>query len=160
MWRISTKRGVFIIFDVIRNKAIKNQPEEIVRQKLLHIMMKKLGYPKNYLCIEKELDQLPHLQEKKNLLPLRRADIICFGKNIHSKHSLYPLLMIECKAHKLTKKAIEQVVGYNYYVNAYFVAVANGREVKTLFYDHQKKKYVKLDFLPSYQQLIDAVKIC
>lgn len=125
-------------------------PEEIVRQRLLALMIEKLGYPKSLIAVEKELFLLPYLKEKK--LPLRRADILVFGKNIHPVHSLYPLLMIECKKAKLTESALEQAVGYNYYVQAYFVAVAGKHEVKLVFSDGSRK----LDFLPAYQELLQA----
>ena len=72
--------------------------------------------------------------------------------------SVYPLLMIECKACKLTEKTIDQVLGYNHYVEAYFVAIANGSKIITFWYDIKEKKYNSINFLPSFEQLIKAVK--
>ena len=146
------------LFDPIRNKELSALPEEIVRQDLLDLMIHKLGYPKSLISVEKDLSQLPHLKGKKHELPFRRADIICFAKNIHPSFYLYPLLMIECKADKLTKKTIEQVVGYNHFVNSYFISIANYSEIKTLWYNEKEKKYDSINFLPSYNQLLFAAK--
>lgn len=133
-------------------------PEEVVRQDLLSKMVNDLGYPKSLLSVEVDLASIDYLKEIKHKLPKRRADIICFGKGISSSHDVYPLLMIECKAIKLNKAAIDQVIGYNHYVNSYFIAVANADEIKTFWYNAKDKKYQSIDFLPPYQQLINAVK--
>lgn len=121
-------------------------------------MIYSLDYPKDLVSVEVELKTLPHLQNIKMKLPKRRSDIICFGKNIVPSFDLYPLLMIECKAVELSKRAIDQVQGYNHYVQAFFIAVANSKEVRTYWYNFKEKKYVSINFLPSYKQLIEAVK--
>lgn len=136
----------------------KDQPEEIIRQSLLNRMIQSLDYPKEFVSVEVDLKTLPHLQDIKMRLPKRRADIICFGKNIVPSFDLYPLLMIECKAVDLSIKAIDQVKGYNHYVKAFFLAVANSKEIHTYWYNSKEKKYESVDFLPSYKQLIEAVK--
>ena len=146
------------LFDPIRKKEIVFQPEEDVRQNLLHWMIRDLGYPREFLCVEVDLRTLPHLYDIRMKLPKRRADIICYGKNIVPTFELYPLLMIECKAVNLTSKALDQVKGYNLYVNAFFIAVANSKEIKSFWYNSKDKKYESINFLPSYEQLIEAVK--
>lgn len=133
-------------------------PEEIVRQNLISQMINDLKYPKNLIAVEKDLDQIFHLKHINFTSQKRRADIICFAKNIHPKYAIYPLLMIECKAHKLTREVVEQVVGYNHFVKAYFVCVANQDEIKTLWYNEKKQKYDSIDFLPPYEQLINSLK--
>jgi hypothetical protein len=143
------------LFDPVRKKKLQNFPEEIVRQKLLRTMIYDLKYPKELLSVEQDLAGLTHLKEKKHQLPTRRADIICFAKDL--KGVLYPLLMIECKANALNQKALDQVIGYNHYVKAYFIALANKNEIKTLWYDNNTKKYESVNFLPSYDQLIESV---
>lgn len=146
------------LFDPIRNKELVFQPEEVVRQNLIRWMMHTLNYPKELLCIEVDLKTLPHLHDIRKVLPKRRADIICFGKNIVPSFDLYPLLMIECKATDLSAKAIDQVKGYNHYVNAPFIAVANSSEIKSFWFNAKEKRYESINFLPSYKQLIEAVK--
>ena len=88
--------------------------------------------------------------------PNRRIDILCYAKNIGSEDDLYPLLMIECKAIKLTEKALEQVAGYNHYVGAYFMGIANEEEF-ILFWKNPKGKLERINFLPHYSQLISSI---
>ncbi len=142
------------IFDPIRQKQVFSLPEEVVRQNLIVLMVEKLNFPKSLISVEKELTLLPHLQGRK--LPLRRADILVFGKNMHPSYPLYPLLMIECKRDKLTYQALQQVIGYNYYVQAYFTAIAAKNEIKVVFRD-SVSKWQTWDFLPSYNQLLKLV---
>lgn len=97
------------------------KPEEIVRQLLVCDMIGRFGFPRELVAIEKEIATLPHLQGRT--LPKRRLDVICFAK---LKETLYPLLLVECKAVPLSQKTLEQVFGYNYYVEASFIAIANG----------------------------------
>lgn len=145
------------IFDIIRNKQIQALPEEKIRQGLLLKMINELGYPNSLISIEVALKSLPCMQDVTDLD--RRLDIICFGKNIHPDFDLYPLLIIECKAIKLDDKALRQVQGYNHFVKSYFFSIANGEYIKTFWYDANKKDYSSIDFLPSYQDLLNAVKL-
>lgn len=148
-----------IIYDGLRKKWLVKTPEEIVRQKLLHTMVQKLSYPKELLSIEKSLSEMPHfLPPDLDAVPDRRADVVCFGKAIHPRHPLYPLIVIECKESRaLLDEAVEQVVGYNYYLKAYFVAVAHPQGVEWGYFDKEREKYVFHSFLPSYEELIKAV---
>ena len=143
------------IYDPVRKIYVAATPEEIVRQKLLFGMINGLGYPINLIAVEKDLDSLEHLKNSKSFIG-RRADIICFAKNIHPEHMLCPLLMIECKAKYLNQKTVQQVLGYNHFVKAYFVAISNGREIKTLW--KNKGKYESANYLPAYFDLIKAIK--
>lgn len=129
----------------------------MVRQELLGRMTGVLGYPKNLIAVEKGLRHMPHIQCTDQEVPERRADIICFGKGIHPHFELYPLLLIECKAVKLTHKVINQVTGYNHYLKSYFIAVANKEEVQTGWYNATLSKYQFVPFIPSYQDLIQAI---
>jgi hypothetical protein len=134
------------------------QPEELVRLNLLRKMVDQLNYPKSLLAKEVELSSLPHLRDKKEFLPKRRADIICFAKGVSLSYELFPLLVIECKSLVLTSQALEQVKGYNFYLNAPFWAIANSEEIRTFWYNESQKRDESVNFLPSYDQLIKAVK--
>jgi hypothetical protein len=123
------------IFDEVRKKSIAKTPEEKVRQSWLKRMIHDLGFPKELLAVEKDLKELPHLKEMP--LPNRRADILCFAKGIHPEYSLFPLLLVECKKEDGSiEEAKRQVIGYNHYVKAYFIAVANEEECHVGFYDN------------------------
>ncbi len=132
------------LFDPVRGCYVAATPEERVRQKWLHAMVAVLGFPKELLAVEKEISQLPHLLSDPHV-PQRRADIICFARGIHPEHVLYPLLLIECKQEVLNEKALDQVMGYNYYVDAPFVAVVNGTHIVM---------NQGLRTLPSYSELL------
>lgn len=76
--------GGDLIYDEVRGSFVKATPEEIVRQSLLHQMIDDLGFPRNYLAVEKKLSELPHLQFDGGDIPRRRFDIICFAKSATS----------------------------------------------------------------------------
>jgi hypothetical protein len=139
----------------IRNEWVSALPEEFVRQRFIKYMIE-LGYPHAHIAVEKELRQLPHMTLISNL-PDRRADIICFAKDIHPDFPLYPLLLVECKAVNLTPKVLNQVTGYNYFLKAYFVAVVNENSIKTGWYDQTLEKYTFIDRLPTYKELIEVL---
>jgi hypothetical protein len=144
------------IYDRVRNLWVSETPEEIVRQTLLNKMIDELSYPKELIVIEKSLSEIPLFSSITT--PLRRIDIACFSKNIHPKHSLYPLLLIECKESKdQAMQALEQVKGYNCFLKAYFIAVAYpGGEV---FGFLEGEKFRLLNYLPPYEQLTQAVSL-
>lgn len=132
------------LFDPLRQMWVVATPEEIVRQKLLHVMIHQLGYPKQLLAVEKQLSEIPHLKGKEGL-PSRRADILCFGKN---GEGFFPLLLIECKEKTPQISAKKQAMGYNHFVDAAYVALA-GPDSAELIYPQT------LPFLPTYQQLLE-----
>lgn len=101
------------------------------------------------IAVEFPLDKLPHLQGKGLVIPERRADIICFTKG---DEGLRPLLMVECKAVPLTEKVLQQVTGYNYYVQARHVAIVNDDELKMGWREDGAYRFV--DFIPRYEELI------
>lgn len=137
------------LFDPYRQCYVAATPEEVIRQKLLLLMTSQLGFPKQLISVEKRLTELPHLKGSTGL-PNRRADILCFANNIHPEFSLYPLLLIECKEGKVGDEATSQVLGYNHYVQALYVAIAGENGV---FLIHPQK----VSFLPSYNELLEKV---
>lgn len=129
------------VFDPYREIWVAATPEEIVRQKLLHVMTQNLGYPKHLIAVEKQLSEIPHLTN--GTPPNRRADILCFQE---TEGELKPLLLIECKEMRPNKEAKRQVLGYNHFVGAPFVAVA-GPGYAALVYPQE------IPFLPPYSRL-------
>ena len=142
---------------LLRKTWVAATKEELVRQKILYNLIHLLDFLPSCIAVEKELSKMPHLALENQHLPLRRADILCYGKDIHPEHSLYPLLLIECKAVKLNSKVINQACGYNHFLRAYFVCVANATEAKTGWYDPLQKGYVFIAGLPKYQELKDVL---
>jgi hypothetical protein len=144
------------IFDEVRGIWVAATPEEQVRQHLLNRMIHALHYPKQLIAVEKELKELPHLSS--SYLPLRRIDVLCYGKDIHPAFPLYPLLLIECKKEAIDAKAIDQLTGYNSHVKAYFIALANREEEHFGYFDRKTMKYVFHAGLPAYQDLLAWLK--
>lgn len=138
----------------LRKKWVAGLPEEIIRQTLLKKMIEQLHFPLYGLAIEKALHEIPHLQAVKNKLPSRRADLICFGSGIHPSYPLFPLILIECKSVKITDEFIRQVIGYNQFIGAPFIALANEEEIRTAWIDSNERKYKFIPYLPSYEILI------
>lgn len=106
------------LFDPFRRLYVKATPEERVRQQWLIYLTESLGYPASLIAIEKSLKEIS--SHKK--VPLRRADILCFASTGK------PLLLIECKAVPLTAAMERQLRGYNYYVQAPYMALVNGNK--------------------------------
>ena len=137
------------IYDPIRKIWVLADPEEIVRQTLIQKMIHCLGFPAELLAVEVDLNSLSHITTKA---PDRRADLICFAKGIHPSYPLYPLLLIECKRGKASKKALDQLIGYNYFVKAPFIAVADSEEIITKSCTRQDSPDRR--FIPMYQDLL------
>jgi hypothetical protein len=112
------------LFCPLRKIWVAALPEEKIRQALVQKMTQRLGYSLGSIALEKNLEQLPHLQATRSL-PRRRADLIVFAKDLHPQHAFYPLLLVECKAAPLTHKVLRQLIGYNQFVGAYFIAAVN-----------------------------------
>lgn len=147
------------IYCSVRKKWVVRTPEERVRQQLI-LNMVAAGYPLSTLAVEKDLRQMPHLALTSNSqFPDRRADIVCFAKNIHPQHALYPLVLVECKAtQNLSLPVIQQAIGYNHFIKAHFIVIANDRQVKTGSYDTLQRQYIFVDALQPYQTLIERLK--
>ncbi len=131
------------LFCLVRRSWIKATPEEKLRQAVLHFMFDKGSYPNGLVALE----MLP-----SKTSPLRRADIVSYWKN--STGSIAPLIVVECKAEKLTPQAILQAGGYNYYLEAPFIALACPQESFWGWFDHSKKSYAFQPGFPTYPQLL------
>ncbi len=116
-------------------------------------------YPKELLCVERALSELPHISHQIEAQSLdRRLDLLCYAKGIHPTHILYPLIVIECKeCFSMQSSAKEQVIGYNYFIRAPFVAIAYPGAVEWGYYDPKSREYCFRKGLPAYQVLIKAV---
>lgn len=101
-------------FDPYRQKWVVMTPEEGVRQSCLR-QLEVLGYPKSLMAVEKSLKELMGVARP----PKRRADILCFDPRGR------PLLLVECKAVPLTEAMQRQLMGYNFYIEAPFIALVS-----------------------------------
>lgn len=140
------------LFDPFRKKWVVETPEEKIRQALLKKMTKELGFFKNLISVETELSFLPSATKA----PKRRLDILVYVKETKDSSSLSPLLLIECKAISLSNKALQQVMGYNHFVGAYFMGLCNEEEF-VLFWKDKKGVLQKAPYLPTFNELLNSV---
>lgn len=141
------------LFCSLRKTWVAALPEEKVRQELIHKMTQCLGYPLGSLILEKSLDQLPHLQAHPSL-PKRRADLIVLARDLHPQHPFYPLLLVECKAVPLTSKVLRQLIGYNQFVGAPFIAAVNQTQTYFGWYQPEKKDFIFQNGFIPYEALM------
>lgn len=136
------------IYDPIRRAQVAKTPEEEVRQSLIKVLIEELGYPKELIAVEVDLKSLPHLQEFRGRLPSRRADLLVY---IRQNKGLIPLLLVECKADKLNDRAKRQIIGYNTYIKAPYLALASRHQV--LFGYASEGEYLFIEGLPTFERL-------
>lgn len=154
-----TQKPANTLYCPIRKEWVAALPEEHVRQGVLRHMLDEKGFPAALVAVEKSLRQMPHISAREIVgMPDRRADVVCFAKGIHPDCDLYPLLIVECKAVKLSDRVVNQVSGYNHFVRACFIAIVNATEIRTGWYDRQKGSYAFVNYMPSYEELISSIQ--
>lgn len=143
------------LFDEVRKLWVIETPEEKVRQRVLKKMIYALDFPKELIVVEKELKELPYLSSAT--IPQRRVDILCYHKQ-QQGGELHPLLLIECKAIAEESKALAQLIGYNSYVKAAFLALVDQTRECFGYFDKECSRYVFHEGLPSFNQCISWIK--
>lgn len=151
---VSSRRSEERIYDEIRGAWVVATPEEKVRQALLQKMLYTLAYPKGLISVEVSLSRLSRVSQMDKKIPPRRLDIVCFAK---AGDRLRPLLVIECKeSETLADKAWQQVLGYNHFIGAKFLAVAHPKG--ELFGYPASLGFSSLPYLPAYSDLVKAAQ--
>lgn len=137
-FKMKTEQGSRQIFDPVRKKMVKLDPEEWVRQNLIQFLNKDKNYPISLMAVEKGLTV--------NKLS-KRFDILCYNND--SK----PLLLVECKAPsvKISQAAFDQISIYNLQFKVPFLLVSNGLEHFCCKLDYEKNSYSFLSEIPDYQ---------
>lgn len=127
----------------MRILASLSQNEEKVRQLLIEALVH-LGYPRSLIAVEKSLSAFV-----EGKVPNRRLDIV-----VTSKEGA-PLMAIECKAVPINQSTFDQLIGYNHYLKAPFIAVANANEVQFGWLEEDGYKF--MPGLPKYSEVVAAV---
>ncbi len=93
------------IWDIIRQKWVVLQPEEWVRQQLIHLFIIEYGFSKNLMAIEKGF-----LINQKS----KRFDLVIFDKQTK------PFILVECKAFQipLNQQVFNQMCMYNDHIKS------------------------------------------
>ena len=136
--KVKTIDGKRYIFDEIRRKWLVLQPEEMVRQLIIHYLLTEKGYNKNRLSLEKGL--------KVNTLS-KRFDVLAYDMQMQ------PFLLIECKAPQVPvgTAAFQQIANYNTTLKVPYLLVSNGRENYCCFIDYERENFLFLDAIPDFQ---------
>ena len=129
------------ILDVLRRKFITLPPEEWVRQHFVHFLIEHKGYPASLLA---------------NEIQLKCGDKVLRADSVLYSRELQPRMIIEYKAPHIpiTQKVFDQISVYNLLLHVDFLVVSNGLEHYICKMDYESKKYVFLETIPDYSDLL------
>lgn len=135
---VREKNGQWEIQCLSRQRFVRLEPEEWVRQHWLAYLANQLGYPSGMISAEYGL--------KLNGMT-RRADIVCHN------HEGRPVLMVECKSPAIAVRqdTLNQVLRYHIALEVPVLVISNG--VQHHAYDMRKKPPQTLDQIPSLKDL-------
>lgn len=130
-----------MIFDILRKKFIALTPEEWVRQHFIHFLVEHKGYPTGLLANEVQLK----VGDKQ-----LRADSVLYSRE------LKPRMIIEYKAPHIpiTQKVFDQISIYNMLLHVDYLIVSNGMQHYICRMDYDGKKYLFLEDIPLYEDLL------
>lgn len=138
-FRFKNSENKIYIFDVIRKKFVILQPEEWVRQHVVHYLLKEKKYPLSLINVEKQL--------KVNGL-VKRYDIIIFKPDGRIS------ILIECKAPdiQISQVTFDQIAQYNLQLQADYLMVTNGHQHFYCKMDFDQEKYSFLKDIPDFNR--------
>ena len=138
-FRVKNTENHLRIFDIVRKKFVVLQPEEWVRQHVVHYLNAVKGYPLSLLNVEKKLSV--------NGLT-KRYDIIVFN-NDGSIH-----ILVECKAPTvlIDQSTFDQVARYNLKANATYLMLTNGLSHYYCQLDVKTENYRFLKDIPDFSR--------
>lgn len=139
--KIKNDKGHQSIFDVLRRKYVALTPEEWVRQHFVHFLIEHKGYPKALMANEIQLA----IGNKK-----LRCDSVLYDR------TLKPRMIIEYKAPtvSITQKVFDQITIYNMLLHVDYLVVSNGIKHYCCRMDYANQKYLFLEDIPDYQEII------
>ena len=126
-----------LVFGMVRKKWYVLQPEEFVRQLLLHFLIGDMRYNRNRITVERGVK----INEGD-----RRTDILVFDRDMR------PFLLIECKAPgvKLTTDTFRQAANYNGAFKVPYLMISNGRASIIAEIDYGARDYAFLGAVPEW----------
>ncbi|ADV51030.1 type I restriction enzyme HsdR N-terminal domain-containing protein [Cellulophaga sp. E16_2] len=138
-FRFKNSENKVYIFDVVRKKFVVLQPEEWVRQHIVHYIISEKKYPLSLVNVEKQL--------KVNGL-VKRYDVVIFNSDGTIK------VLIECKAPEIniTQTVFDQIARYNMQLKAEYLMVSNGLSHFYCEMDFQEEKYSFLVDIPEFSR--------
>lgn len=133
-----------LIWCVLRNKYIKNTPEEWVRQHFIHYLINELNYPYGLMASERVV--------KYNDMS-KRCDIVSFSNDLKT------VLIVECKAPKvkLTKDVFYQIAKYNFTLKAPLLILTNGIQHIVAHVNSESNEIEFLKEIPSFENALKFI---
>ena len=140
-FRFKNSENKVSIFDEIRKKFIVLTPEEWVRQHFVHYLIEHKGYPASLLA---------------NEIQLKCGDKVLRADSVLYSRELRPRMIIEYKAPHIpiTQKVVDQISVYNLLLHVDYLVVSNGLEHYICRMDYDDKKYLFLEEIPDYSDLL------
>jgi hypothetical protein len=137
-FRFKNSENKTYIFDIIRKKFVVLQPEEWVRQHIVHYLIYHKNYPKSYINVEKKLEV--------NQM-IRRYDIVVFNKEGGIE------LLVECKAPQIeiTQEVFDQIARYNLSLKSNFLMVSNGLKHYYCQINYKEEHYSFIPEIPDFK---------
>ncbi len=143
--QVKEQEGKPYVFDKLRRKYVRLTPEEWVRQHFVHYLINYRDYPPNLIANEQQV-KVGELN--------RRSDSVVYSR------SLLPLMLLEYKAPNVVigQKVVEQALQYNMALRVPYLVLSNGLEHFAYRLNYKELSYEVLDYIPSYQELIEMTK--
>jgi hypothetical protein len=115
------------------------QPEEWVRQHVVHHLISDKNYPKSHINVEKQL-------LVNNLK--KRYDVVVFDPNGNIE------ILVECKSPetKINQVVFDQIARYNLLLKANYLMVTNGLDHFYCSMDFEREHYSFLRDIPAYSR--------
>jgi hypothetical protein len=138
--KIAYRKEGAAIWDPVRKKEVKADPEEEVRQYLIGYITQKLDYPQSLISVEKALT-VGELSKRYDLV-------------IHDREA-QPQMLVECKSPrvKLSQNAFDQIGRYNLALQVPWLVVTNGADTFCAKVNFQEKSFAFQHQLPDFHQL-------
>ncbi len=142
--KTKVENGKELLWDVIRAKYVVAGPEEYVRQKVLHYLIKHKNVPKGLIAIEKTV--------KVNGMN-KRFDILVYDSKTQ------PIFIVECKAPRvqIDKLTFEQISRYNLSLQVPYWLVTNGTTNYCCYFDADKNELKVLSEIPDFNEMLASV---
>ncbi|MEX0275159.1 MAG: type I restriction enzyme HsdR N-terminal domain-containing protein [Flavobacteriaceae bacterium] len=138
-FRFKNSDNKVLIFDVIRKKFVVLQPEEWVRQHVVHHLLWEKRFPMGHIQVERQL-MVNGLR--------KRYDVLVYNPDgsIH--------LLVECKAPTtvIDQRTFDQIARYNLQLKATYLMVTNGLQHYYCEMDYLGEKYQFLRHIPDFSR--------
>ena len=131
------KTGKLEVYDIVRKKYIILQPEELVRQLVIHFLISEKNAPLSKMRVEMGLT----INELA-----KRCDILMYDKDFQ------PYFLVECKAAnvRIDQATFEQIARYNLPLQVPYLLVTNGLTTYCCQMQEDKKGWIFLNDIPQF----------